>query len=199
LLAVVTASTLIFVPSIRSVVLDKVLFRDVSGQIRLAIWDETIKMLSDGRALSGAGLANYKTAIAPYHQSGIYLPSNDPEYDKMIKISLEYQQKYWQPMEIYPHAHNFFLIFWSETGLAGLIIFILIVGKFFYDYFKVKDEEARRIYKVLCFAMLAMLIHGLVDAIYFKNDLSVLFFLILGMGVWASIVDIKKLLEKREP
>ena len=156
---------------------------DTDGQIRQELWKETWQMLKDGKLLLGAGLANYQSAVAPYHQSGIYVRNDDPEFDKWVAISLEYQQKVWQPLEIYLYPHNIFLNFWSELGLAGMLLFVWIIGKFLMLDFRllISDYKNKSLILGLTGAMIVIVVHGLVDAPYFKNDLAVLFWLLIGM------------------
>jgi len=166
---------------------NKVLLRDLDGQIRRQQWTETWQMLLDGRIIFGAGLANYQKAVAPYHQSGIYVRNGDPEFDKWVRISLEYQQQVWQPLEIYLYPHNIFLNFWSELGLAGMLLFILIIIKYlvFSIQYLVSGGKHKATILGLACAMIVIIIHGLVDVPYFKNDLAVLFWVLIGMlGVY---------------
>ena len=134
--------------------------------------------------LAGAGLAGYQTAIKPYHQEGIFFNfDNDPNFrNNLVFGGADYKAKHWQPTEIYLYPHNFFLNFWSETGLLGLVAILLILIKFFTDYLRT-DEARRPLYLILISVMIAIVVHGLVDVQYFKNDLSVLFWLVVGMGV----------------
>lgn len=75
-----------------------------------------------------------------------------------------------------PHAHNIFLGFWLNAGLIGLVAFILILilchQKFTYPLV----------------ALWAILIHGLFDMPFWKNDLAMIFWLII-----ASILILQKL------
>jgi O-antigen ligase len=170
------------IPQSKQYFSEKLTLNDLSGQIRKQMWKETWMMLNDHREVFGAGLANYQKTIAPYHATGIYIRNNDPDFDKMVKISLEYQQKTWQPIEIYLYPHNIFLNLWSETGLFGLLVFILILIMLFWRYRNVRNPDNKPIYLIF----LAVWIHGLVDAPYFKNDLSVLFWVFVAMAVFVQ-------------
>jgi len=139
-----------------------------SVSTRINMWSETWAMIKT-RPILGAGLSGYQTAVAPFH-------------------SRDY-------IEIYLYPHNIILNFWTETGLLGLISFILILVWFYVSGSQMlslrrgfavdKDKKLKSIYVFsLLGSMSALLIHGLVDVPYFKNDLSVLFFvLIAGMVV----------------
>ena len=72
-------------------------------------------------------------------------------------------------IEIFQYPHNIILNFWVETGLAGLLAFFWIVFAW------LKKKEA------MLLPLVALLIHGLVDVPYFKNDLAIVFFLLLAL------------------
>jgi O-antigen ligase len=159
----------LFVPQFKNYVWQQISFQNDSGKVRLIQWQETWEMLKD-QPLLGAGLAGYQETFAPYHKA--------------------------KHIEIYLYPHNLFLNFWSEVGLGGLLIFILIVVQFFYSGFKklfknwkLKIENFKN-NKALQLAILAsmttLLIHGLVDVPYLKNDLSILFWLIIGFSLLTS-------------
>ncbi len=149
-------------PYIQEFFLQKILLQDYSGFIRRLIWKETWEMLKNNW-LWGAGLAGYQKIIAPYH-----LPT----------------------FEIYLYPHNVFLNFWSELGLGGLIAFGWLAVAWLKKIFgEIKKNKA--IFFNLAFgaAFLEIFIHGLVDVPYFKNDLSILFWLIIGLAIIANKVS----------
>jgi O-antigen ligase len=74
-------------------------------------------------------------------------------------------------IEIFQYPHNLFLTIWSELGLIGLAGFVCIIVWFF----KKRDNW------MLNAAMLAILLHGLIDVPYFKNDLAMFFWLLIVM------------------
>ncbi|PIT90415.1 MAG: hypothetical protein COU22_02310 [Candidatus Komeilibacteria bacterium CG10_big_fil_rev_8_21_14_0_10_41_13] len=120
--------------------------------IRMQQWRETWIMLKD-QPILGSRLAGYQTAVTPYHQ-------NDH-------------------VEIYLYPHNFFLNFWAETGLLGLIAVIWLLIAFF----RLSYKKGLGLNICLASAMIVVLVHGLVDVPYFKNDLSVLFWLLIGLTI----------------
>lgn len=79
------------------------------------------------------------------------------------------------------YPHNFFLNFWLETGLVGLLS---VLGLLFSFYKKIR-ALLRTNFRALALAagagMAVVLLHGLVDVPYFKNDLSLLFWLIVAL------------------
>jgi O-antigen ligase len=108
--------------------------------------------------LFGAGLSGFANAIAPYW--------NATHPDRFI----------------YPH--NFVLTFWSETGLLGLAGFVWIVVTGFTvggRGWRSADQSWRPIHLGVVLALVAILVHGLVDVPYFKNDLALEFWGILAL------------------
>lgn len=77
------------------------------------------------------------------------------------------------------HPHNLYLQLWLSLGLAGLVVFLLILIHFFRSVWPSRDQL---ISQCLIAAMLAILIHGLFDTTYFKNDLSAIFWLIIALS-----------------
>ena len=173
-----------YVP-LRQFVIQKVTLNALSGQIRQQQWIETKKMLLNNRILQGAGLSGYQKAVVPYHQEGIFLKNDDPNWLEKIRTSAQYRQQMWQPTEIYMYPHNIFLNFWSELGIFGALLFCWIIAKFLWQsgrfFLKEKTNTERFIALGLFTSMIALVIHGLVDVPYFKNDLSALFWISIAM------------------
>ncbi len=172
---------------------DRASLRDLSGQIRKQQWRETIDMLTDNRLLTGAGLNNYQKALKSYHQEGIFVRDyKDPEWHRKVVWDKEYHKKSWQPVEIYLYPHNIFLNFWTEITLLGAILFIWLIFRVIFDLVKILkklNSTQKGIAYGILGSLLVILIHGLVDVPYFKNDLSVLFWLIISL---AAILKLKQ-------
>ncbi len=76
--------------------------------------------------------------------------------------------------------HNVYLEFWLETSILGLIAFLWLILIFFHDTRRLYATNPR--YSLViptAAAMTAILLHGLVDTPYFKNDLSLLFWVLI--------------------
>jgi len=134
----------------------ELLLQDRSGQIRLSIYKETIEFIKDN-PIKGAGLASYTERIEPYHTT----------------VNSE-------GIEIFHHPHNIFLTMWINLGLLGLISFILILISVFsiqYSVFRRKRELPLIRYFLLS-SLVVIIVTGLVDSPYIKNDLSILFWLL---------------------
>ncbi len=83
---------------------------------------------------------------------------------------------------LYPH--NIILNFWLELGMLGLIAFIWLIIKFFKKGFKTYSLQPTP-YNLLTLGIMAgmvtIIVHGLVDVPYFKNDLAVLFWILIAL------------------
>ncbi|PIR13774.1 hypothetical protein COV49_01105 [Candidatus Falkowbacteria bacterium CG11_big_fil_rev_8_21_14_0_20_39_10] len=157
-----------------------------SWQIRKAGWQETWAMLAHGRIFSGAGLTNYQEAVKPCHQEGIfYNDGADPDFHRHTVFNADYRARVWQPLEVYLYPHNIFLNFWSELGLAGMLLFIWIIGKYVFIGLKRAQESKEGGEKFLVIglvgAMVVIIVHGQVDVPYFKNDLAVMFWILIAL------------------
>jgi len=81
-----------------------------------------------------------------------------------------------------PQPHNLYLAFLLQAGILGFIGFIWLLVWFFKtgfkNLFKVYSSEFM---VILMSVMIYVLIHGFVDTTYWKNDLSVMFWLFIGL------------------
>jgi O-antigen ligase len=184
-LAIIVIITIFSYNPLKYFVIQKATLNDLSGQIRQEQWVETKKMLAAGRMLQGAGLSGYQKAVAPYHQEGIFLKNDDPNWLEKIRTSDEFRKQMWQPTEIYMYPHNIFLNFWSELGIVGALLFCWIIAKFLWQssrFFLTEEVDAERFIALgLLTSMIALVVHGLVDVPYFKNDLSALFWISIAL------------------
>lgn len=77
-----------------------------------------------------------------------------------------------------PQPHNIFLAFLIQTGIVGFIGFICLLLGVFRNGFKLLKTQ----YSLLIMVLMAyILIHGLVDTTYWKNDLAIMFWIITGL------------------
>ncbi len=185
-ITVVFGGILFFNIQSREYIISKVLLRDLSGQIRRQQWAETWRFLSDNpkNFIFGAGLADYQNAIAPYHQEGIFVRDySDSDWRRKVVFNDDFKKQVWQPTEIYLYPHNILLNFWIELGIFGALAFVWLVIKLQITNYKlqVTDNKNREIILGLMGAMVVIVVHGLVDVPYFKNDLAVIFWMLMGM------------------
>lgn len=88
-----------------------------------------------------------------------------------------------------PHPHNIFLAFWLNTGLIGLIGFLLVISAVFRIIFSsLKHKEGtvfqeRLFYHLFAAFFIVFLIHGLVDTPYFKNEYALFFWIFVSFSI----------------
>lgn len=158
---IIIVTTLFFIPKTQKFLDEKIFLKDYSGRIRYQMWVETKNMLKDN-FIFGSGLNNYQNKIQLY------------------KLNKNY--------ETFLYPHNIILNFWCELGFFGLLIFIFIFYIFFKKCYLLKNKN-----KILSISisssMTALIIHGLVDVPYFKNDLSILFWTIISLVIILEKMD----------
>jgi len=94
------------------------------------------------------------------------------------KYYLDYQVNFAPyPEWSVPQPHNIFLAFWLQAGLLGLVGFFWLLISFFK-----KIEPKQILSSILIGTMIYILIHGMVDTTYWKNDLSIIFWLIISIA-----------------
>lgn len=139
--------------------------RDSSSSVRAIVWRESAAMLKD-HPVFGAGLSGYPYLLPPYHVA--------------------------THIEIFQYPHTLLMNFWSETGLIGIAGFLWILILFFRDALWLHRYKGDWLHVTLVAAMGAILVHGLVDVPYFKNDLAFLFFIVVGLMAEMRIHPAKK-------
>jgi O-antigen ligase len=124
-----------------------------SSVARLSLWNTGIKMVKDSPVL-GKGLLGFSNNWYNYN--------TDPNLDH------------------YPAPHNIVLNFWVDTGILGLLSFLAICV-----YLLWRGVRAKNNLWLFGFTLflVAMFVHGLIDIPYFKNDLALVFWILLGLSV----------------
>jgi O-antigen ligase len=129
-----------------------------SWESRIMIWKTSLAILKD-HPLWGIGPGNFQD------------------------FYLDYQKKFPPYLEwAVPQPHNLFLAFYLQCGLFGLIGFFWLILLFFKTsarYLPIADY--RLPIATLTAVMIYILIHGLIDTPYWKNDLAVVFWIIIGL------------------
>ena len=140
-------------------------FQNVNGTTlfgragRIELWKDTLLMLREHIVL-GAGLSGFAERIAPF----------------------------WNPThpERFIDPHNILLNFWVETGLLGVFAFAWIMVSGFrvtWRGWHSAEGAWRPIEFGVFLALIAIVVHGLVDVPYFKNDLSLEFWALVGVAL----------------
>jgi O-antigen ligase len=156
-LSILSIMIMAFIPATNKIK-QELLLQDFSGRLRVDMWGEACQYLSE-HVFTGAGLASYKKIIYPYR------------IDKWI--------------EVFPHPHNIFLTMWMDTGVLGILAFIGIILWFLKNtalhLFQTKNLFQNPLSLYLTGMMISLIVFGLVDSSYAKNDLSIIFWLMMGL------------------
>ena len=82
--------------------------------------------------------------------------------------------------ELFVYPHNIILNFWSEMGIFGVSAFLFLM----YTVVKYLMKDKKNSYRyVLISVLIYWLVHGFFDVPYFKNDLSMLFWIVLALVI----------------
>jgi|GEM_PF-3310440 len=88
-----------------------------------------------------------------------------------------------------PHAHNFFISFWTSLGILGVLaMLILIIGIFWRVKFNPMSPAV--------FALAAIMIHGLIDSYYWKPEIAYTFWLVIALSLETVLEQNRKKSEK---
>ncbi len=125
----------------------------INSVSRLCLWGGAVKIIEQ-QPILGAGLSNFQQAHATNRT-----------------CSTE--------NSIYPH--NLLLNFWTEVGIFGLVSFLALS---LYVFFQLLAGQTLNYFSLgLAAVFVEIFVHGMVDVPYFKNDLSVLFWVILALSL----------------
>jgi len=75
------------------------------------------------------------------------------------------------------YPHNIFLNFWLELGLLGALSFAWIINL----VLEKLQKNRQPLWVAAAIYLLILIIHGLVDVPYFKNDLAILFWFVIAL------------------
>lgn len=122
---------------------------------RVQIWDTSITIIKDNPVL-GIGLADFQRVYA----------ETIPE-------------KYFPPYEwLVPEPHNLYFAFWLHLGLAGIIWLVYMLR---YTLLRLIDAINSNQWETywLSLSLLSIFLYGILDTPFWKNDLALLFLVIL--------------------
>lgn len=150
---------LLLLPTTRSMLVNILsLHGDVSTDVRTVLWQGTVSLLR-AHPLLGAGLGGFPSL-----------------YD-------EYRLAQHTELPLYPHMIVF--NFWVELGVAGLLVMTWIFLRALRSGIKVVCSSASPFWQSIALGGLAsfitIIVHGLVDVPYFKNDLAVAFWVLVAL------------------
>jgi O-antigen ligase len=132
-----------------------------SDHARLQIYHYAWQLLQHNW-FSGIGLADFQNQVASLAKA-----AGDQGF---IQYLLPYAL----------HPQNLYLAWWLNLGLPGLVGFVMLVVVWLKKIIKhLSNYQTAAIFT----AMIAILVHGLFDTTYFKNDLAAIFWLIFFLGL----------------
>src|SRR3989338_1330555 len=151
----------LLVPTARNIVWPTLTFQDAAGQNRLVLLQMSQQYLLENpkNFVLGAGIFGFS------------------QIQNQLREPLK--------MEALLYPHNIIFNFWLEIGLLGLAAFGWLIIKFFKagaTSYQLPTTNYRWLTLGLMAAMIVILVHGLVDVPYFKNDLAILFWIIIGLA-----------------
>jgi O-antigen ligase len=157
----IAAVAFALIPAISQRLAHEVNFSDPHNTLvgRIPLWQATMDLLRQ-RPIFGAGLSGFETRIAPFW--------NATHIDRFI----------------YPH--NILLNFWVATGILGVVAFAWLLLQGFrtsWSGWRSSDHEWAPLHLGIFLALVGIVVHGLVDVPYFKNDLSLEFWVLLAISL----------------
>jgi len=147
------------IPPVRDNVVGVFKATDVSTDVRLVMWKGAVRIIKDN-PVTGTGLASFPAVYEDYKEAA--------------------------HTEFFPNPDHLYLTLWIEMGLAGLIIFGWLVVRYFKEGISMVRGLQATDYRLqltigLIAAMITILVHGFLDTPYFKNDLAVEFWALVGL------------------
>lgn len=134
-------------------------YGEKSSVARLSLWQTGTKMIIDSPIL-GKGISGFDTNWGKFNSD--------------------------QNLNHYNFPHNILLNFWVDLGLLGVLGFALI---FIWIVWQgVVSRKKHWAIGLLLFTV-ALLVHGLIDIPYLKNDLALIFWMVLAVSVasWSTL------------
>lgn len=146
---VMAGTALALLPTLADALWKNLTFQGWSGRVRVWMWTDTLAMLRE-HWLLGAGLSGYPVVFDAFHTKRF--------------------------IEIFQYPHQILLTAWSEVGLVGLMLFLVLLGTWAWRAWVGSRVFVGWVIGVA--PLIAIVVHGLVDVPYWKNDLAVVFVLL---------------------
>jgi len=136
--------------------------RQSSSSVRVQTWTVTSKLIEESPFL-GVGLGRFQTV---YEQRASDILGVEP-YEKTML-----------------HPHNLMLSTWMNSGLIGVIAIMWIVFAVFWSFKNKKmSYDSKRFYVTVLAMFVVICLHGLVDQPFWKNDLAMIWWMIVGLVI----------------
>lgn len=138
----------------------------------------------EGRSSSTVRLEVYQVAWAMIKENpvrGIGLGQFEVQYALRAPEVLGHAPYEWVML----HPHNLALAFWLNTGVLGLIAMVWLVAGCFWRGWRRLQKDPAAAHRILLALslLLVILVHGLFDTPFFKNDLAYLWWWVVALGV----------------
>lgn len=139
---------------------------DSSNAYRIPLWKASIHMIRDFW-LNGIGLGidAFRAIYPQYMMQGI----------------------------VAAHSHNVFLQLFVEAGIFGLVGFVVFVFNSlrmnFIAFVKGVDIKIKRISISVVASILGLLLHGLVDYVFFSNRIIMMFWVLISIGIVGYMLE----------
>ncbi|MDR1558649.1 MAG: O-antigen ligase family protein [Clostridiales bacterium] len=139
---------------------------DSSTSYRIYIWQATLRILKDFWISGlGQGIEAYN-AVYPYYAFSDVTA---------------------------PHSHNLFLQVFTELGIFGLIVFLVLLLTFFRTllrlFYKTRNNKTKSFLAGFFAAGAAFLMQGMFDYVFYNYRVMLTFFIFMGMG--CAMVNIR--------
>jgi len=137
-----------FLPSVLMSRIRSMSVHDSTVDYRLKIWETTMQMIND----------NFFTGVG--YGSGAYME----EYNNYLGKT-----------KIVAHAHNTVLEVFAESGVIGLIAFVVFIGQIYFNYIKVILHSNKKMQKLILIMGISILTGFMINGIaehtlfYYKN------------------------------
>jgi O-antigen ligase len=130
------------------------------------IWDSTVFILQKNILISGSidDFQNSYLTVQPYFQQ--YLE--------------------WSA----PTPHNLLLTLWISGGFFSVLFFCLVCSRWLYISIHTYNTSKNTYILLYVGALCTVLLSSVIDTNYWKNDLSIIFWIIIALG---ASIHIKKL------
>lgn len=147
-----------------------------SATVRLQLWSISWDLIKE-HPLVGIGLGQFEPA---YQQKlTAHLRACHPESDEGSISSAGFNCNRLVPEFVFRDPHNLVLSFWLNTGLLGLVSFISLNSMVLKRIRRQQDSVHSAYFLIL----ISYLAYGLVDTIYWKNDLSILWWAVIAIVI----------------
>lgn len=153
-----------------------------SAAVRLQLWSVSWDLIQE-RPIAGIGLGVFE----PLYQQKLHERYISYERGELSQPPL--------PEFVFRDPHNWILSFWLNTGILGILSFtsihvcVLGAGRI------IRNKQTLHSASYIL-ALVALLIFGLADTMYWKNDLAAVHWILLG-GILSARVAKKDLVQVR--